>query len=321
MGLTLLFGFLVASTVLAGFVAVWRIMSAQNPVEERLKEYGVAAELAAPRRAGGRTERWPILSRFLSGLAFGPKLTYMLMQAGISLSPAEFVLMVLALGGVLAAAGWWLSAAFLGLPATLGVLLGIVAAPLALVYVRLRQGRRKKAFTTQLPRMLTMLVGALRVGYGLTQALDTIRAELPAPMSVELGRALRDINLGLPLPQALEEMADRAGNDNLTLVVTAIVVQHELGGNLGQTLEIIGDTIRDRIRIKQEITVFTSQQTMTGILLALLPVGLCVVLLMINPEYMRRLFDPGITRIMLVAAIVMEIAGFLVMRKILAIEV
>jgi len=317
----LLFSILIALTVLLGFVAVWRIMSAQDPVDERLKEYGVAAELAAPKAAEGEKERWPTLARLLNSLALGPKLSRMLTQAGLSLSAAEFVLVVLALGGVLAAVGWWLGGTVLKLPGELGLLLGIVAAPLALTYVRLRQGKRRQAFTAQLPRMLTMLVGALRVGYGLAQAMDTIRTELPSPMSEELGRALRDINLGLPVPKALEEMADRSGSDDLGLVVTAMTVQHELGGNLAQTLEIIGDTVRDRIRIKQEIKVFTSQQTMTGILLAALPVGLGAVLYMINPEYMGRLFEPGITRVLLVAAIVMETAGFLVMRKIVAIEV
>jgi tight adherence protein B len=321
MGLPLIFGLLVVLTVLAGFVAVWRILSVQDPVDERLKGYSVAAELSAPETAGGQTERWPTLSKFLNGLALGPKLARMLTQAGIARSPAEFVLRVLGLGGALAVAGWWLGPKFLGLPAGLGLLFGVAAAPLALMYVRFRQGQRRKAFTAQLPRLLTMLVGALRVGYGLTQALDTIRAELPAPMSVELGRALRDINLGLPVPRALEEMADRSGNDDLELVVTAITVQHELGGNLAQTLEIIGDTIRDRIRIKQEIKVFTSQQSLTGIMLALLPVGLGIVLFVINPEYMRGLFEPGIGRMMLIAAIVMQIVGFVVMRKILAIEV
>ena len=99
------------------------------------------------------------------------------------------------------------------------------------------------------------------------------------------------------------------------------LMKHAIKPNLAQTLEIISDTVRDRIRIKQEIKVFTSQQTLTGVMLALLPVGLVVVLMIINPDYMRRLFDPGITRIMLIGAIVMETVGFLVMRKILAIEV
>ena len=321
MGLSLVFGSLVALTVLAGFIAVWRIMSAQDPVDERLKEYGVMTEPAASKKSGDKIERWPTVSRLLNSLSLGPKLAHKLTQAGIALTATEFVLMVLALAVVLAVAGWWLGEAILHLPSGLGLLMGVMALPLALIYVRLRQSKRKKAFTTQLPRFLTMMVGALRVGYGLTQAMDTVRGELPAPMSVELSRALRDINLGLPVPQALEEMAARSGSDDLDLVVTAMTVQHELGGNLTQTLEIIGDTIKDRIRIKQEIKVFTSQQSMTGIMLALLPVGLGIAMFLLNPTYMRRLFEPGIARVMLAAAIVMEITGFVVMRKILAIEV
>jgi tight adherence protein B len=300
MGLPLLFALLVGLTVMIGFAALWRLTARVDPVDARLKEYGVTAELA-PDSA--------------SGFGLGPKLANSLTQADISLTAAEFVILSLLLVAVLTALGAWRGGA------TLGLLLGAVGALLLLSYVRMRQGRRKKAFTEQLPNMLTLLVGALRAGFGLTQALDTIRAQLPAPTSVELGRAMRAVNLGLPVTRALNEMADRSGSTDLALVVTAINVQHELGGNLAQTLDIISETVRDRIRIKREIDVLTSQQRLTGVILALLPVGLGTILYIMSPEYMMHLFDPGITRIMLVAAVVMEIAGFLVIRKMLDIEV
>ena len=108
---------------------------------------------------------------------------------------------------------------------------------------------------------------------------------------------MRAVSLGLPVTRALNEMADRSGSDDLDLVVTAINVQHELGGNLAQTLDIIGETVRDRIRIKREIEVLTAQQRLTGYVLALLPVGLGIILYLMNPEYMKQLFDPGITRV------------------------
>ena len=315
MGLPLLFALLVGLTVMIGFAALWRLTARTDPVDARLKEYGVTAELAPDQASGAAINRLPTVTRLLNGFGLGPKLANALTQADISLTAAEFALISLVLGTGLAAIGWWRGGAALGL------LLGAMAALLLLAYVRMRQGRRKKAFTDQLPNMLTLLVGALRAGFGLTQALDTIRAQLPAPTSVELGRAMRAVNLGLPVTRALNEMADRSGSTDLALVVTAINVQHELGGNLAQTLEIISETVRDRIRIKREIEVFTSQQRLTGIILALLPVGLGIILYIMNPTYMKHLFDPGITRIMLVAAVVMEIAGFLVIRKMLDIEV
>jgi tight adherence protein B len=315
MGLPLLFALLVGLAVMIGFVALWRLTAREDPVDARLKEYGVTAELAPDQGSGAAINRLPTVTRLLNGFGMGPKLANTLTQADISLTAAEFVVITLLLVALLAALGAWRGGA------PLGLLLGATGALLLLAYVRMRQGRRKRAFTDQLPNMLTLLVGALRAGFGLTQALDTIREQLPAPTSVELGRAMRAVNLGLPVTRALDEMVERSGSGDLALVVTAINVQHELGGNLAQTLDIISETVRDRIRIKREIDVFTSQQRFTGVILALLPVGMGVVLYVMNPTYMKHLFDPGITRVMLIAAVVMEIIGFLVIRKILDIEV
>jgi len=121
--------------------------------------------------------------------------------------------------------------------------------------------------------------------------------------------------------QALSDMADRVGTDDADLVVTAINVQYEMGGNLAQTLEIIGETIRDRIRIKREIRVLTAQQRLSGYVLAVLPVVLAILLFIMRPEYMSRLFEPGWVRLLPVTAVIMMIAGFLVIRRILDIEV
>ena len=316
MGLPLLFGFLVSMAMLILFYALGRLIPGRDPTAERLKQFGVAAEDMAGQGDGERTNRLPGVTRLLNGFGLGPKLADMLARADVALTAAELVLLMLAAAVLLGTAGW-----FFGGGPMPGLLAAAIAAPAALMYLQFRQGRRKAAFTEQLPNMLMMLVGALRAGYGLNQALASIQEQLPAPTSVELGRALRAVSLGLPITRALDEMAERAGSDDLGLVVTAIKVQHELGGNLAQTLDIISDTIRDRIRIKREITVMTSQQLATGVILALLPVALGAVLFVMNREYMQNLFLPGITRIMLIAAVVMEIAGFLVIRKILAIEV
>jgi len=132
---------------------------------------------------------------------------------------------------------------------------------------------------------------------------------------------VRAIGLGLSVQEALREMADRVGTDDVDLVVTAINVQYEMGGNLAQTLEIIGETVRDRIRIKREIRVLTAQQRLSGYVLAVLPLILAALLFMLRPQYIGRLFEPGWIRILPVAAVLMMIAGFLVIRRILDIEV
>ncbi len=121
-----------------------------------------------------------------------------------------------------------------------------------------------------------MLVGGLKAGYGLSQAITVVADELPSPTATEFRRVLRAMHLGVPLPIALDDMASRVQSDDLDLVVTAIAVQSELGGNLAQVLDTIGETIRERIRILAEVRVLTSQQRATGYILALLPVGLAI---------------------------------------------
>ena len=116
-------------------------------------------------------------------------------------------------------------------------------------------------------------------------------------------------------------MAIRVGTDEAGMIVTAINVQHETGGNLAQTLDTIGDTVRDRLRMKREIRVLTSQQRLTGYVLAALPIALAAILMVINPTYMQQLFQPGIMRLVLLGVVLMQIAGFLVIRRIVDIEV
>jgi len=146
-------------------------------------------------------------------------------------------------------------------------------------------------------------------------------SQMPAPMSVELSRVVRLVGLGVPMQRALTEMANRMVSDDLDLVVTAISVQYELGGNLAQTLETITETIRDRVRIKREIRSLTGQQRATAYLLAIMPVATGAILYVMNPAYMGRLFEPGLIRILPVGAALMVVLGFVAMNKIVAIEV
>jgi len=172
-----------------------------------------------------------------------------------------------------------------------------------------------------LPEVLTLLVGGLRAGHGLSQALETIVEQVGPPASTEFGRAMRAVELGLPVQRALNDMAERVGIDDLDLVVTAINVQYEMGGNLAQTLETIGETVRDRIRMLREIRVLTAQQRLTGYVLAAWPLAVAVMLFILSPEYMSRLFQPGWVRLLPIAAVIMQMAGFLVIRRIMDIEV
>jgi tight adherence protein B len=313
-----LFAAAVGLCVLIAFVATWRLAGQRDPVDERLREFGASdrdLDVANMEAGPSRRPGWSGTNRMLTASGLGPRLAGALAQADLPLTAAEFTLVVVA--GFLV--GLFIGALRLGLG--IGVALGLLLAWLPILYLRHRQHKRQRAFSEQIPEILTLLVGALRAGYGLSQAMGIIVKQLAPPASVEFGRVIRTVSLGLPVERALTDMAIRVGTDEAGMIVTAINVQHETGGNLAQTLDTIGDTVRDRLRMKREIRVLTSQQRLTGYVLAALPIALAAILMVINPTYMKQLFQPGIMRLVLAGVVLMQIAGFLVIRRIVDIEV
>jgi tight adherence protein B len=154
----------------------------------------------------------------------------------------------------------------------------------------------------------------------LLQTMELISRESPAPMCDEFRRVVREVGLGISTQQALDNLLRRVPSEDLDLLVSAISIQHEVGGNLGQILDVIGETIRERVRIKGEINVLTSQQQLSGYVISGLPIALGVGLFLMNREYMLGMFVfPWIC--LPIGALVMEGIGFMVMKKIVAIEV
>jgi tight adherence protein B len=227
----------------------------------------------------------------------------------------EFLLIVitLAIGGF--ALGTWRFNWILG--AVLAVILGV----LPFIYMSIRRRRRLRVFTQQLPDMLTLLVGGLRAGYGLNQALEAVVDRIGPPASTEIAKVMQAVDLGIPLRHALADAVVRVGSDDFNLMVVAINIQYETGGNLAETLEIIGDTIRDRLRMLSEIRVLTSQQRFTGYVLGVLPLVVGLVVFLINPDYVDDLFEPGWIRILPATALGLQVLGFLIIRRIVDIEV
>jgi tight adherence protein B len=314
----LLFGFLVAVVVFIIFLAVGRSLTTNEPVDERLAQYGITGDLADGDAGTGASDKGAKLSglnRALAGLSASASLSALLTRTDLPMTAAEFALIMIGLG----AGGFLLGMFRFGILA--GAAIGLVASYLPIIYLRSQISHRRIKFGEQLPDALALMVGALRTGYGLLQAMEMLVTQMPAPMSVELSRVVRLVGLGVPMQRALGEMARRMENDDLDLVVTAISVQYELGGNLAQTLETITETIRDRVRIKREIRSLTGQQRATAYLLAIMPVGTAAILYVLNPGYIGRLFEPGLIRVLPAGAALMVILGFVVMNKIVAIEV
>jgi tight adherence protein B len=208
----------------------------------------------------------------------------------------------------------------------------VIGAVIGFMLPRFWLGRRRagrlNAFNKQLADTITLIANALRAGSSFLQAIEMVVRETRPPISTEFGRVIREVNLGLPFDQALENMLRRVRSDDLELMVTAISIQHQVGGNLAEILDSIAFTIRERVRIKGEIRTLTAQQRMSGYVVGFLPIGLAGVLFLIAPRFLQPMFrkPPAILGlpagvIVLAIAAVSMFTGFMIIRRIVDIEV
>jgi len=200
---------------------------------------------------------------------------------------------------------------------------GVIGFFLPRFYVKRQQSARLIKFNDQLSDMLNLMVNGLRAGYSTMQALEAVSRELPTPISDEFRRVVQEMQIGITMETALENLLRRIPSEDLDFVVTAINVQREVGGNLSEILDTISFTIRERVRIKGEIRVMTAQVRTSGIVLALIPVFLTLALWFVSPEYIGSFFARGpLCGWSAVGVIVgMIAAGYFVMMKIADIEV
>jgi tight adherence protein B len=255
------------------------------------------------------------LNRAIARQSFGERIATELARADLKLTVAEYFLFNVASMLIGFLIGLLL---FRNILAIVGGLLGFYIPRL---YVKMRQRRRLIAFNNQLGDTITLLANSLRSGYSLLQSMETVAKELAPPVSEEFGRVVREIGLGLSNEEALNNLLRRVNSDDLDLMITAINVHHEVGGNLAEILETIGHTIRERVRIKGEIRTITAGQRFSGYVIAFLPFGLGAFLFIVNREYMSVLFTDQCGLAMLIAAAMGMVTGFFIIRRIVAIEV
>ena len=174
---------------------------------------------------------------------------------------------------------------------------------------------------SQLVEFLQMLSSGLRAGFGLLQAMESATEQLQPPLSIELRRSMRDTAMGASVDKSLQSLNDRVGSPDFDIVLTAITIQRSVGGNLAEILDNVGQTMRERERIRTEIRTLTSQQRMTGYVVGAIPIGLLGIFSVINPQFIGLLFTDSLGHIMLATAVTLEVIGFLVIRKIVNIEV
>lgn len=303
---------LVTCAVMAIMAGVYRWLSWTREVEDRLSE---SLKPVASERRHGNSALAENMNNRLRGLSVASKLEHKLVAADSKMSVSEFMMM--RIGLVLAgfAAGMFIT----GSPIP-GVPLGLLLWYLPNFWLTYKKNRRSKQFGSQLPDMLTMLVGSLRAGYGLLHAINVVEKEMPSPIGPEFGRVVKETALGYSIGDALDHLVDRIDNDDLDMIVTAIHVQNEVGGSLADVLESISATVRERIQLKGEVRAMTAQQTITGSVLSGLPFVVGTALMLMNPDYMLTLFQPGPILALPAAAVVMVIIGNMVMRQMTKIE-
>jgi tight adherence protein B len=332
-----------SAIVLASMAAVGTILILMNlrgpggGVASRLDRYSKREPLISkiPDGSGGvvamlsSNAALASVNRVIEERDFGATLARDLARADLKVKVSEYLLI------------WGLSilafpAAFIALSVVMPTLRNPIALLVAMLigawlprfWLSRRRSGRLKAFNKQLPDTITLLANALRAGSSFLQSIELVVRESQPPISTEFGRLVREVNLGLDLTVALENLCRRVRSDDLDLMSIAIGIQHNVGGNLAEILDSIAFTIRERVRIKGEINSLTAQQRLSGYVVAFLPIGLAAFLFVAQPQFMEPMFrnPPAIIGlplglVILATGVFMMFIGFMSIRKIVDIEI
>jgi tight adherence protein B len=201
------------------------------------------------------------------------------------------------------------------------VLGAVIGGYLPIFYLKRKAQRRSDAFEASLPEAIDLLGRAIRAGHPLSAGFKMVAEELKDPISTEFQRTFEEQRFGLPFDDAIIAMADRVALIDVRILVTAILIQREVGGNLAEVLDNLATVIRARFTIRRQLRVYTAQGRFSGYTLAVLPIIVGFLIYALNPDYMKLLFTHPIGRLLVFLAVVMQIVGFLWIRKIINIEI
>jgi tight adherence protein B len=258
----------------------------------------------------------PMIDRVAAATNAGHRLATLIEQSGVRTTPSAII--VISLG--LAALAAFCAAAFLHQPFApiVAAIAGLVAPFVWLVH---RRSSRLKKFEEQFPEALDLMSRAIRAGHAFQTALGMVAEELPAPVGIEFKKTFDRQNFGLPVGDAMNEMADRVAILDVRFFVTAVAIQRETGGNLAEILDNLAHVVRERFKIRRQVRVHTAHGRFTGYVLLALPAALAVALSFIAPDQMALLFRERMGQIMLVGAMVLQTIGFVWIRQVIKIEV
>lgn len=302
--------------------AIFAITSERSLVEERLGRF-LEDDRPQPEQEPGGSIITEWLNRRVAKSSMGDRVARELARADLKFKVAEYYALVFISTVVTALIAYIIQPIFVS--AIIGAIVGFF---LPRFYVKRQQRVRLNKFNDQLSDMLNLMVNGLRAGYSTMQAMEAVSRELPAPISDEFHRVVQEMQIGIPMEKALDNLLRRIPSDDLDFVITAINVQREVGGNLSEILDTISFTIRERVRIKGEIRVMTAQVRTSATVLSLIPVFLAIALWFVSPEYIGSFFTESsvlpqpLCGIVAVATIIgMIVLGYFVMMKIADIEV
>ena len=324
--------FLIAGLAAAAIVviAIGIAMSAGGgAVASRLERYASKTGEGDSAAIGPESVVVAGLTRAIENQDLATRLSTDLARADLKMKPAEFLLAWAATPFVFVAVAFAAGFVFTGLQNPVALvaifLLGLWAPRL---YLKRRQGKRLKAFAVQLPETITLLANSLRAGSSFLQGMELVTREARPPISEEFERVVREMQLGVALQPALNNLARRVASEDLDLMVTAIQIQSQVGGNLATVLDAIAHTIRERVRIQGEIQTLTAMQRYSGYVITLLPIGLAGLLFLISPTYITVMLERPPELLGLPMGIVFFIVGlismgigFLFIRRIVDIKV
>jgi tight adherence protein B len=256
------------------------------------------------------------LNQFFASRSLTTVIEGELKKTNLPIKASEFIILNILSLLVLGTAGLLLIKNIL---LTIVLILAALLAPY--IYLKISQKRRLNKFNDQIADSLSVISNSLKAGYSFFQSMEMVAKEMSPPISDEFTRVLKEVNLGAPAEEALEALTERVESDDLDLVITAVLIQRQVGGNLSEILDSISHTIRERVRIQGEIKTLTAQGRASGFIIAILPIALGLVLSLINSEYMSPLFSHPLGKMMLGVGFVSQLVGALIIKKIINIEV
>ncbi|MCS7049721.1 MAG: type II secretion system F family protein [Verrucomicrobiae bacterium] len=259
-------------------------------IEERVRTYAALEEEAA-RSAQAETQQISPIGRLLQlfvGRTYFDRIQDELAQADVPMRPSEYLLTRVVLAAVGALVGWTM----FGNPTVAATILAVSGFIGPVFFVRIHQHRRRARFVRQLADALMLLTNSLRSGYSFLKGLELVAKEMSDPISKELQRTLREVNLGATIEEAMKNLGRRVNSRDLDIVISAYLVQKEVGGNLTEIMQKVAETIRERLRIQGDIKVLTAQGRLSGVFVGALPIIVGILIWMSSPDYFNVMFGP-----------------------------